>query len=109
VSGRPKIVGLVWFNAKTRGDAMRFVLIASVSCALSSLQQTSQTEAITVTTSAGDWLNEEFKRAEETLDRLPAWAQPVVTRSVPADLESVNPPPPESGAQARDGEGPAIS
>lgn len=40
-----------------------------------------QMEVIEMTTGSSDWLTEEFKRAGEALDCLPAWAQPVVTRS----------------------------
>ena len=42
--------------------------------------ETQQMEAIEMTTGSGDWLNEEFKRADQALDCLPTWAQPVVTR-----------------------------
>jgi len=31
---------------------------------------------------AGDWLGEEFARADDALGRLPGWAQPIVTRPV---------------------------
>ena len=50
-----------------------------------------------MTTGSGDWLTEEFKRADEALDRLPTWAQPVVTRSTPRQLEDEYPAPADPG------------
>lgn len=50
-----------------------------------------------MSTGSSDWLTEEFQRADEALDRLPGWAQPVVTRSTLRQPEDEHSAPADAG------------